>query len=265
MQIYNERIPDLMLRPNDIHIWFAFQDEILEDSLLLAYIDLMSPDEGEQQQRFYFAKHRHQYLVSRALVRTTLSRYTGIDPRDLYFFKNDYGRPEIIFKGTTIPLRFNLSHTDGLIACAVVLKDDIGMDVEKIDRRGIDLECADRYFSQKEVSDLHQVQEKSKRERFFDYWTLKESYIKARGMGLSIPLDQFSFHVSEHKPLRISFHPELYDNPSQWQFYLFKPTPNHRAALSVRSNNEDVFQLSIKKVVPLLGEETFYCPIINHS
>lgn len=255
----------MILRANDIHLWFAFPDEIHNDSVLSSYMDLLAPDEREQQQRFYFERNRHQYLVARALVRTMLSRYTGIRPRDLDFSKNDYGRPEIIFRQSSVPLRFNLSHAHGLIAFAITVKADIGVDVEDIDRGEIDLKCADRFFSKKEVSDFHRVEEKRKRERFYDYWTLKESFIKARGMGLSIPLDQFSFHISDHEPLRISFDLNLTDDPNRWQFWLFKPTGRHRAALSVCRERKDDFQVSIKRVVPLLEEGAFDCSIINHS
>jgi 4'-phosphopantetheinyl transferase len=184
---------------------------------------------------------------------------------DLRFSKNDYGRPETIFKESSSPLRFDLSHTDGLTAFAIMLKEDIGVDVEDMERREVSLERADRFFCKKEVSDLRRVEEKGKRERFYDYWTLKESFMQARGMGLSISLDQFSFHISDHEPLRISFDLKLTDAPNRWQFWLFKPTRCHRAALSVCSEREEGFQFSIKRGIPLQGEASFDCRIINWS
>lgn len=255
----------LNLKTNEIHLWFAFPDEIRDPNLLSEYKKLLTPEEGKKQQRFYFEKHRHQYLVTRALVRTTLSRYTGIPVSDLRFDRNKYGRPELVVVPKDFPIRFNLSHTDGLIACAVVLNQDIGVDVEDMTRREISLETADRFFSKTEVRDLHQVLESKKRDRFFEYWTLKESYIKARGMGLSLPLEQFSFHLSENESLRISFDPRLSDDPDRWRFWLLKPTGRHKAAVAICGENRGAYELTIRKAVPLSAAEDFPCAIVKHS
>lgn len=260
MSLKFEKLPTLKLDSNEIHLWLTVPDEIQQPKLLTAYDQLLTEEERAQQQRFRFAKHRHQYLVTRALVRTTLSRYINLEPHLWRFSKNAYGRPEISIPTGLPPLRFNLSHTEGLIICGVVLTQDIGVDVENIERQGATVEIAERFFSTQEVNDLHLVSELNRQDRFFDYWTLKESYIKARGMGLSLPLEQFTFHISEDQPLRISFAPQLHDNPEQWQFWLLKPTPCHTVAISVRrKNHTDNYQLVIKKVIPLMREEAFFC------
>jgi 4'-phosphopantetheinyl transferase len=255
----------MKLTPHEIHLWLAFPNEIKDSELLSAYEKQMSPEEVAQQKRFRFPKHRHQYLITRALVRTTLSRYTQISPHHLRFSKNKYGRPEIVAKEGMPSLRFNLSHTNDLIVCGIVLKQDIGIDVEHKERNGATIDIANRFFSKKEVKDLYAIPEKERRDRFFDYWTLKESYIKARGMGLSLPLEQFTFHISENKPLQISFEPELHDDPEQWQFWLLKPTPHHKIAISVCRKANKPYQLITRKVVPLVGEEAFFCTVINQS
>ena len=263
MQNFENNTSIIALKPNEIHLWFAFPDEIQNTDLLSTYKQIMIPEEAEKQQRFYFPKHRHQYLVARALVRTTLSRYTGIEPRLLEFLKNHYGRPEVILPERLPPIRFNISHTDGLIACAVVLKQDIGVDVEDIMRREVSLDLANRFFSEKEVNSLQQLPKDKMWNRFYDYWTLKESYIKARGMGLSIPLDQFSFHISEQDPLRISFDPSLKDIPNHWKFWLLKPTDRHKVAISIFNETECGYSLFIRKVVPLMEEYQFDCEILR--
>jgi 4'-phosphopantetheinyl transferase len=263
----SNQLHTLKLNQNEIHLWLAFPDEIQDIALLSAYDKLMSEEERTHQQRFHFAKHQHQYLITRALVRTTLSRYTDVDPSHWQFDKNQYGRPEIHHSDGLPPLRFNLSHTDGLIICGVVLKQDIGVDVEDTERKGAPLEIADRFFSAQEVHDLNQVPDSEKRERFFNYWTLKESYIKARGMGLSLPLEQFTFlmsrtEIQSHQPLRISFAPQLHDVPNQWQFWLLQATQRHQVAISLRRDEEVAYQLSLKKVVPLREEQSFSCSVL---
>jgi 4'-phosphopantetheinyl transferase len=257
--------PAERLQPDEIHLWFSFPEKIQGDALLAEYQQLMTPDERKRHQRFHFAKHRHQFLISRALVRTTLSRCTGIAPEHLRFSENDYGRPEIILDEQLPPIRFNLSHTEGLIVCAVVLKHDIGVDVEHRQRRVVSEKIAKRFFSSTEVGELESLPEQNKRDRFFKYWTLKESYIKARGMGLSIPLDKFSFHLANNKPIRISFDPELEDDPNRWQFRLLNPTPVHQTALSIHQESRTSCPLTIKRVVPLIEEENFHCPVAECS
>ena len=255
---------NINLKAGVIDLWFAFPDEIKDKKLISAYEKILHPQELTQQKAFYFPKHRHQYLITRALVKTTISRYTGIKPDCLKFSKNGYGRPELIPKGDIPPIRFNLSHTDGLIVCSIVLKEDIGVDVEDIARQGISIQLADRFFSKREIMDLNNLPEEKRKDRFFDYWTLKESYIKARGMGLSIPLEQFTFHIQENTPLKISFDPIMNDNPHNWQFWLFEPTQRHKAALSICQSQLN-YHIAAKKVVPLLEDEDFTFEIIKQS
>ena len=248
MTIINNYIPTPVLEPNVIHLWFSFPDQIYNASLLSAYMDLLSKDEREKQQRFHFPKHRHLYLVSHALIRVALSGYIGVDPVKIFFSRNDYGRPEIVLKNTQTPLRFNLSHTDGLIVCAIVIKEDIGVDVERIDRGENYMELARRCFSNREMSDLNMIDDGYKKERFFEYWTLKESFTKANGMGLYMPLEQFSFHISDFDSIYISFDPGLSENRKKWQFYLIKPTPDFRTALSVSKSFNEKTRIDINTV-----------------
>lgn len=219
--------------------------------MLSAYEQLMTPDEREKQRRFYFERHRHTCLVTRALCRTTLSRYARIDPRDWRFDENRYGRPHIRPGLCDRPIRFNLAHTEGLIACAVTLDREVGVDVEFIHRRGETVTLADRYFSASEVRDLHAVPAPEQRERFFHYWTLKESYIKARGLGLQVPLQQFSFHLLDESPIQISFDPKLSDNPNRWQFRLLRPTRRHVLALGVNHPRDQELAVSVAWTTPL--------------
>ncbi len=259
------QLPILKLGPTEVHLWFTFPAEVQNQELIQEYEKLLTPAEQTQWQRFRFAHLRRQYLVTRALVRSTLSRYTdAVKPDAWRFSKNKYGRPEIITSTNIPPLRFNLSHTSDLIICGVILNQDIGVDVENMERQGTTIDIADRFFSPQEVKDLYSVPKEKRLARFFDYWTLKESYIKARGMGLSLPLEHFTFHISNHsKPLQISFAKQIDDEPTHWQFWLLQPTEHHKATLSIRQEALVKYQLTLKKVIPLMEEQAFFCPILN--
>jgi 4'-phosphopantetheinyl transferase len=194
----------------------------------------MSEPEAKQQRRFVFERDRHQYLVCRGLIRYTLSRYAPVAPADWQFSYNNYGRPEVLRGLCDLPLRFNLSHTRGMGVLAITLSQDIGVDVEDTNRGDVGIHIADRYFSPREVADLRALPASQQPRTFFDYWTLKESYIKGRGMGLSLPLDKFSFEL-RHQPPSIDIEPELNDPPTDWQFRQFNPNDRHLVALAVRA------------------------------
>jgi len=224
-------------------------DRIRDPELLRAYDALLTEDEREKRDRFRFEKDQHSCLVTRALVRTVLSRYENIAPKDWRFVTNDHGRPEIAEPKSARSLKFNLSHTNGLIACIVAREREIGVDVEDRERSGKLLDIAHRFFSPTEVAALRKLPEKEQLDRFFLYWTLKESYIKARGMGLAIPLSHFSF-LFENSIL-IAFDPRLEDDPESWQFTALSYSRRHAVAASFRCKAGEEVRLVMRDVVPL--------------
>src|SRR5262245_60590630 len=121
---------------NAVHIDLLQTGNAEALSRIDAYRALLTPDEHERMHRFVFERDQVSFLLTRALVRTTLSRYAAIAPCDWRFVANDYGRPEILERPAGVPdLRFNISHTDGLIACAVAVGREVGVDVENVGRR----------------------------------------------------------------------------------------------------------------------------------
>ena len=150
-------------------------------------------------------------------------------------------------------LRFNLSNTYGLIACAVTLDRELGVDVEDTERPGETVSIADGFFSRQEIAALRALPPDRQRSRFFDYWTLKEAYIKARGMGLAIPLDQFSFSLDDGPRIGVAFDPALGDDASTWQFEQFALSPRHRTSAAVRRGPGPDLRFVVRRTVPLLG------------
>jgi 4'-phosphopantetheinyl transferase len=241
---------------HEVHVWYVMTDQVTDERLLPTYYGLLNPAERERNSRFVFPSGRREHLVTRALIRTTLSRYhPTVDPRAWQFTTNAFGRPELASPLCEPRLRFNLSHTDGMIVCLVAADREVGIDVENVMRRQVDgVDIADHYFSVTEVADLRRLPRSEQRDRFFDYWTLKEAYIKARGLGLQLPLDQFSFHLGHGLPISISFGPRIADDPASWQFDLQRLTPSHRLALALRRHDEPALAVRIWPVAP--GEMT---------
>lgn len=241
----------LSLEPGQVDIWLTRLTGI-GDHLLRRYEELMSEDEHARWRRFLVAHAQLQHLVARALVRTTLSRYFDVPPQVWQFATNRYGRPHITAPRQFRPVRFNLSHTSGMVVCAVAKARAIGIDVENVTRESSLADLAPRVFSPVELATFRETAPEMQREIFFSFWTLKEAYIKARGMGLSLPLDGFSFDLAGSSP-RVHFSERCPDESDRWQFRRFAPTTDHRMAIAVAGVKEpDVRQ---RWVVPLDVEE----------
>lgn len=231
------------LESRDVHVWFIRTCAALDARLLRACERVLSSDERERCQRFAFEEGRREYLVSHGFLRLVLSRYANVDPAAWRFVRNAYGKPEIApARGMTVlrSLCFNLTHTHGLAACAVARDREVGVDAEEVHRRGRELgdELIRRCLSPTELLCFQQLSAERRKVAFFDYWTLKEAYLKARGFGLSLPIEGISFHwpsgIPHSGPVGASFAPEIGDNPHTWQFERLTPTPRHKIAVAVR-------------------------------
>jgi 4'-phosphopantetheinyl transferase len=246
------------LRPGEIHLWLAHYEAIGAEELLEAYRGMLNPQERSQEQRFYFARDRRRYRVTRALQRTVLSRYARIAPQDWEFSATAYGRPEIANTAAEgLRLTFNISHTHDLIVLAVTRSGALGVDVENTYAREACLGIADRYFSAAEVLALQALPLDLQQQRFWEYWTFKESYIKARGMGLSLPLDKFAFRFPDARQVLLEIQPELADDPASWELWQFRPAKQYLVALCATRCAAGPAAIVAREVVPLAGEKIF--------
>lgn len=260
--------PRLAISEQNIDVWLAFYHELGDARLLSNLRVLLSDAERHQEKRFHFADDRQRYLVTRAMVRTVLSRYAAVAPADWVFSTNAYGRPEIANRrDEAVGLCFNISHTRGLIALGVSQHRALGVDVENLLARLVSIGIADRFFSPTEVAELASVPHERRQDRFFEYWTFKESYIKARGMGLSIPLDRFSFHYPHERAVRIAIDPELGDDESRWSFWQFRPTSEYLLAICAERLDGEAPGLTVRKMVPMVAEadEAFEATLLRTS
>jgi 4'-phosphopantetheinyl transferase len=219
---------------NEIHVWLTQDRDVDDPALLRRYEHMLSDEERGRLNRFHFAVHRHQYLIAHALVRCTLSRYRpDVEPHEWQFEPLAYGKPAISAPVADAP-SFNLSHADGLVALAVADPGmQLGVDVECLSRKSDVLDIAPRYFADWEVRELRDLPQEQRLRQFFTLWTLKEAYIKACGMGLSIPLNAFGF-VFDEGNTAIRFAPARKDVPDAWRFWRFAPDENHLVALAIR-------------------------------
>lgn len=239
-----------------IDIWLIHYHDFNDEIMLAELRGLLQDSEREQEPRFYFSDDRKRYLVTRAMVRTLLSRYASVAPQDWRFVKNAYGRPQIDRRHTeALNLRFNISHTRGLIAIGIVRHREIGLDVENTRTRATSMEIADRFFSPTEAAELARMPEVKRQDGFFEYWTFKESYIKARGMGLSLSLEKFSFHYPNEREVQISIQPELGDAGERWLFWQYRPSPEHLLAVCAERMGDRIPKVVLRRAIPLAGDQ----------
>jgi 4'-phosphopantetheinyl transferase len=230
-------------------VWTTDTDAALTRSRLHAYQSLLSDDECRRVSRFVQQDDAMRFVIGRALARTMLSSFVNVAPQEWPIVIDEHGRPQLASLPSGAPdLCFNLSHTPGMVACAVTIAREIGVDVEHVGRH-LTHDVPERFFSAREVADLRALPDAEQAIVFFDYWTLKEAYIKARGLGLALPLRQFTFLRTAGSAPSISFAPELHDDASTWQFAQFWPTADHRLAVAVRRIGEDL-PILVENVVP---------------
>lgn len=206
--------------------------EALDARDLDTVLALLSPDERTRHERFHFARDQRDYAVAHALLRTSLSRLGGRPPDAWRFDTTDRGKPLL---PASDPARrtisFNLSHTHGLVACAIAAGADVGVDVERIDRGANAHGIAARYFAASELAWLRAAPADAYAARFITLWTLKEAYLKATGEGISDSLTKMAFEVSDDG--RIAFTPEPGIERRPWQFETFTPAPGYVLSVAI--------------------------------
>jgi len=220
---------------HEAHVWLTRPEDVTDPDQLQAYQSLLSHDEQERYQRFHFDRDRHHYLVAHVLLRKALSAYVDVDPSAWQFSQNQHGRPEISAPEIEPLLRFNLTHTNGLVACVVTLELDCGVDVERVSARGNLTGIAEKMFADSEQQDLMNLDGQAFLERFFTYWTLREAYCKALGVGIAWSKSNYGFVEEGGERWGISFDAESNDESADWQFALTRPTAEHLLAVAVRA------------------------------
>jgi 4'-phosphopantetheinyl transferase len=214
---------------HDVHIWFR-ATEALDEAAIAAAASVLSDEERAQFGRFHFARDARDYAAAHALLRHTLSHGGSQMPATWRFEKTPAGKPRLIGERAN-GRSFSLSHTRGLVACAVTSGAEVGVDVECVDREVDAGGIAARFFAPAEAVQLLTLDGEARQDRFFDLWVLKEALVKALGRGMAVSLSTLAFTVGAGGDIRLDA-PDL--DADAWQFALFAPSPRHRLAVAVQ-------------------------------
>jgi 4'-phosphopantetheinyl transferase len=176
------------LPKDEIHVWRTTLDMVPSDFARLRQI--LSPDERERADRFHFELDRRRGVIGRGYLRLLLGKILDLPANKLQFEYDEFGKPSLISR-QGLTLQFNVSHSGDLILIAITMGRAVGVDVERI-RTDLDPDSiAAHFFSANECKILASLAGPVRYNAFFSCWTRKEAYLKARGIGLSLPLDQF--------------------------------------------------------------------------
>ena len=225
---------ELILRNDEIHVWRASLGA--EGKRLPKFLGLLSADEKRRATRFHFEKDRTRFIAARAFLRMVLGRYVETAPSRLRFRYNSYGKPSIAAADDGRELSFNLAHSEDLALLGITRGREIGVDVERIRLESAGEEIARQFFSRREVVALDSLPAEQRTEAFFRCWVRKEAYIKAKGEGLSIPLDQFDVSLRPDEPPAL-LSATTDEETSDWYMKDLSPGPGYMAALAVKGQN----------------------------
>jgi 4'-phosphopantetheinyl transferase len=236
-----------------LQVWLAEVPARFDAALEQAYLALLNEPEQAQLDRLRFDVLKRRYLLTRVLVRTVLSGLAPVAPAAWRFAQNAYGRPFIADPPPQArQLRFNVSHTEALVVLVLAHGFEVGVDVECI-RRHAPLDVAQRFFSRAESAELTGLPPERQVARFWDLWTLKESYIKARGMGLSLPLDAFTFSFDGAR-LALAVDARIEESGRDWHFWQFALPGDHLLALCAQRLGPSAPDCEFRSLLPLREE-----------
>jgi 4'-phosphopantetheinyl transferase len=222
----------IRIAPGEVHVWLAEPAALLRSREPGRCAAVLSRAEQRRAAQYRLARDRINFVAGHWLTRAALSWCAPTVAREGWrFLARDHGRPEIAWPELPSRMRFNLSHTDGLVACVVTVGADCGVDVEPFDRM-TDLErLAGRVLAASEAASFRAADDGTRAELFARFWTLKEAYAKARGLGLSLPLPEAAFTLGTPVRARLPRDPDGAD----WRFEQWRASSRHVAALAVRS------------------------------
>ncbi len=157
------------------------------------YYDLLSPDECDRAARLLNLQHQNDFIAARGALRSKLAQYTNCSPQALQFRYGDFGKPQLIDYPN---LQFNLAHSNGRALIVVSETAVVGVDLEKVRSVPKLLALAKRFFKSSEYETILALPESLQSEQFFAYWTCKEAYLKAIGVGLS-QISNLELHIDQ--------------------------------------------------------------------
>jgi 4'-phosphopantetheinyl transferase len=224
----------LALSRDEVHVWRAALDQ--NPPQVQSFLRNLAADEQARAGKFHFERDREHFIVARGLLRAILGGYLNRSPECLSLSYSSHGKPSPAGESGGDAIHFSVSHSQGVALYAFTRGREVGIDIEHIRLDLAVAEIAEQFFSQREVAKLRALPTEVQRQGFFNCWTRKEAYIKARGEGLSLPLDQFDVSLAPEEPAAILGTQWDPSEASRWSLQELTPGPGYVAALAVEGH-----------------------------
>lgn len=221
-------------RDDEVHVWRVRTDRAAGD--LARWEAVLSADELERASHFHLEPHRHRFLMARGVLRALLAGYAGTAPEDLSFRYAEHGKPYLP-REVAGGLDFNLAHSGQVVLFAIGWGREVGVDVEHTDRDVGWQQVARRFFAAAEYEALEALPPPQRRAGFFNCWTRKEAYLKARGRGLSVGLGSFSVSLAPAQPAELTWTAEGASTPGEWRLEALEPAPGYTGAVCAQGHD----------------------------
>ncbi|MFV1964537.1 MAG: 4'-phosphopantetheinyl transferase superfamily protein [Pirellulaceae bacterium] len=235
------------LRENQVDLWFAYCDTLSTEMAEGRYRHMLSPDEDERYARFYRDRDRHSYLLAHVMLRRALSSYAEVPPREWTFRLGEFGKPSLDGP-IDIPLQFNLSHTQGAVACAFTKNRAIGVDIQVDPGSGRLFELAHRVFFPAEMEMLERLDGPQRDPTATLLWTLKEALAKAIGVGVQLPFHELCFCLPNEQPARITIGPKSID-VAHWRFACLRMRSIFCTSIAVHGSSDEPMHVRAHQLV----------------
>jgi 4'-phosphopantetheinyl transferase len=224
----------LRLPEQTAHVWRVSLDRADDAARRLG--DVCAPDERRRASQFHFARDGRRFLVGRGILRLILARYLHTEPQSMRFEYGPYGKPRLAPTILGPSIQFNVSHSAGVMLCALAGAVNVGVDIERVRALADYDRMIERMFSERERSALQSLPGSEQLRAFFTCWAHKEAHLKATGAGLSGSLDQLETYATlvDESPPRVDMILRKRDLASWTQLQL-SPGSGFVAALAVEA------------------------------
>lgn len=236
---WTDKFPGGLFENDHAHVWKASLD-YSEAKVNLA-IEFLSRDEVERANRFYFVRDRMRFIIRRGILKQIIAKYLAVDPKNLLFEYNRYGKPFLITDSLKHDFRFNMSHSKNIALYCIGYQKDVGIDIEYIREDFEFQQIIDRFFSHNEKEYIQKITIDQRRMAFFKIWTRKEAVLKALGKGVSFPLHMVNVpYNGSNFTIRIN---SIGDQCKETSWYVqdLLPAHNYIASIAIEGSGSGLF------------------------